>query len=272
MNTPIQTILVAAFIACSVSCSNRPTPSKTNDTSKAARESKANDNDDDDDEEDEPKETMAAKGGAPTEVGAERTDLESALISFATDDVGKSPKGWTPAETSGAGHLATWRVEAVEGSPNAKTVLRLAETKNSAGTFNLLLSDKAYPADLYVEVKIHANSGAEDQGGGVVWRAKDANNYYLARWNPLEDNYRVYKVENGKRSMFRSADVKLDASKWHEIKIEMRGQHIECYLDDKKYLECDDATFRDGGKVGLWTKADAASSFDALEIAWPKRK
>ena len=268
MKTHTQMMIVAALLACSASCSNRPTTTKTGDTAKAARESK----DDDDDDEDDPKPAMAAKGGAPSEKEPKPTDLEEAKISFATDDVGHAPKGWTPTETNGTGHLATWRVEPMEGAPNAKNVVRLAETKNSGGTFNLLLSDGSYPADLHVEAKIHANSGAEDRGGGVVWRAKDANNYYLARWNPLEDNYRVYKVENGKRSMFQSATVSLDASRWHEVRVTMRGTHIVCFLDDKKYLECDDETFRDGGTVGLWTKADAASAFDGVEIAWPKGK
>jgi hypothetical protein len=32
-----------------------------------------------------------------------------------------------------------------------------------------------------------------------VWGYQDANNYYLARLNPLEDNYRVYKVVAGQR-------------------------------------------------------------------------
>ena len=37
-------------------------------------------------------------------------------------------------------------------------------------------------------------------------------------------------------------------------------------LRRQKYLECDDATFSEGGMIGLWTKADAQSYFDDLRF------
>ena len=39
----------------------------------------------------------------------------------------------------------------------------------------------------------------------MVWRAKDKKNYYICRYNPLEDNFRVYKVVDGERTMFKNA-------------------------------------------------------------------
>ena len=39
----------------------------------------------------------------------------------------------------------------------------------------------------------------EDQGGGIVWRYRDKDNYYIVRANALEDNVVLYKVQNGKR-------------------------------------------------------------------------
>ncbi|HLQ38490.1 MAG TPA: hypothetical protein VK348_11855, partial [Planctomycetota bacterium] len=115
--------------------------------------------------------------------------------------------------------------------------------------------------------RIHADSGSEDQGGGLLWRAKDADNYYLARWNPLEDNLRAYKVVGGRRSMFQSAEIKADASQWHTLRIRARGNSCEVSFDGKAMLSFTDDTFSQAGKVGVWTKADAASSFDDLEVA-----
>ena len=109
--------------------------------------------------------------------------------------------------------------------------------------------------------------GDTDQGGGIVWRYQDANNYYVARLNPLEDNFRVYKVTAGKRDKeFQSETVKVKAVEWHTLKVRMVGDHIECYLDGKKYLDVKDATLTKAGKVGLWTKADAQTRFDGFRV------
>jgi hypothetical protein len=115
--------------------------------------------------------------------------------------------------------------------------------------------------DLSVQMK--AVAGRSDQGGGLIWRAKDAKNYYVARYNPLEDNFRVYKVVNGSRSEFQSATIKHSAG-WHTLRVTMAGDHIECYYDGKKYLDVKDSTFADAGRIGLWTKADAQTHFDDL--------
>ena len=85
--------------------------------------------------------------------------------------------------------------------------------------------------------------------------------------NPLEDNFRVYKVVGGKRSKeFQSADVKVSTGEWHTLKIQHVGDHIECFLDGKKHLDVKDDTITKAGKVGLWTKADAQTYFDDLRV------
>ena len=99
-----------------------------------------------------------------------------------------------------------------------------------------------------------------------MWRAKDAKNYYVARYNPLEDNYRLYHVVNGQRSELKSADIRsyarmADTACYHD------GDHIECYYDGKKYLDAKDSTFKEAGKIGLWTKADAQTHFDDLTVS-----
>jgi hypothetical protein len=133
--------------------------------------------------------------------------------------------------------------------------------------FNLCVTDGTDARDVEASVAFKANEGKKDQGGGIVWRYLDANNYYIGRMNPLEDNYRVYKVVAGKRSPeFQNAEVKVQAGEWHVLKIQMVGDHIECWLDDKKYLDVKDDTITKPGKVGLWTKADARTKFDNFAV------
>ena len=111
-----------------------------------------------------------------------------------------------------------------------------------------------------------AIAGQEDQGGGLVWRARNVNNYYVTRYNSLEDNYRVYKVEKGRRIQLQSAGIK-HSEGWHTLRVTMEGELIQCFYDGKKYLEINDPTFKDPGRIGLWTKADAQSHFDDLKVS-----
>jgi hypothetical protein len=188
-------------------------------------------------------------------------------IQFKKDDVGKVPSGWK-ADKTGKGDGSVWKVVADDTAPS-KTGYALAQTAESPGSmFNLCVAEDTKYKDVEVSVAFKANKGEKDQGGGIIWRYQDANNYYVARMNPLEDNFRVYKVVAGKRAKeFQSADVKVKAGEWHTLKVTMKGDHIECSLDGKKYLDVKDDTFKEAGKVGLWTKADAQTSFDDFKVS-----
>ena len=113
-------------------------------------------------------------------------------------------------------------------------------TKNSGQTYNLLIAKGTKYRDLEIEVMVKAITGEEDQGGGPIWRAKDADNYYIARWNPLEDNFRVYFVKDGRRKELGSANVKADPTAWHNIEIEHEGNRIKAEFDGKKLIELED--------------------------------
>jgi len=184
---------------------------------------------------------------------------------------GALPRDFHVAETNGRGTPASWGIEVRKDAPSGDRVVSVLETRNSGSTYNLLLSERIFPADLRLAVKILAREGREDQGGGLVWRARDANNYQIARWNPLENNLRVYKVVDGHRTMLESTTLDVDPTRWHALEIRVVGPEIRISFDGKKVLEAMDSTFKEGGRIGLWTKADAATSFDDLEVEWSSR-
>ncbi|HEY7307968.1 MAG TPA: family 16 glycoside hydrolase [Gemmataceae bacterium] len=187
-------------------------------------------------------------------------------VRFTKDDLGKLPSGWKAAKT-GKGEGSVWTIVADDSAPS-KSGFVLAQTAESPrGLFNLCLADDGRFKDVEVQVAFKALRGKIDQGGGIVWRYQDANNYYVARMNPLEDNYRVYKVVAGKRTQLGAKeDLKIPAGQWHVLKIKQAGEQIECWLDGKKYLDVKDDTFAKAGKIGLWTKADAQTYFDDLQV------
>lgn len=120
--------------------------------------------------------------------------------------------------------------------------------------------------DLDLSIMIKAVGGEEDQGGGPIWRCRDQNNYYICRFNPLENNFRVYYVKDSNRQQLASANIELQAGKRYHVRVTMRGSHIVCYLDGKELLNVNDETIATAWFVGVWTKADATTSFDDMII------
>jgi len=177
---------------------------------------------------------------------------------FGNEAVGTTPDGFT---------VATGRWEVALDATRGDHDLVLGQVETSANdVFNVVLVDGTNFGDLDVFVHLKSVSGEVDQGGGVVWRAQDSRNYYIARYNPLEDNVRAYQVSDGRRTMIESASPRLDHEAWHTLRVTMVGDHIECFLDGQRYIDSRDTTFTEAGQVGLWTKADAQTLFDDLTV------
>ena len=155
--------------------------------------------------------------------------------------------------------LGSWSITLTEQGK----VLSLQQKSGRA--FNLCYTKKIQFLDGSVTVRFKANSGRIDQGGGIMWRVQDDDNYYVARFNPLEDNFRFYSVKKGNRREIASADVTLSPG-WHEMKIVQKGAQFEGYIDGKRYLEAENRRLMQSGGVGVWTKADALTSFDDLTV------
>lgn len=208
----------------------------------------------------------AVKGGV---IETEDKPLPLALWTFDAAESGQTPPNLLAKETHPGPKLGTWKVAADPTAPSKPNLLTLTTDEPDA-TLNVGLFDKTAYKDLDLRVAVRAIGGKEDQGGGLVWRAKDENNYYICRINPLENNFRVYKVVDGRRHQLQSTEFKAETGKWHLVRAVMVGDQVACYVDGKKYLAVKDDTFKDAGLIGLWTKADASSSFDDLAVYTPQ--
>ena len=180
----------------------------------------------------------------------------SEAVNFDSGPLGQPPAGWTATKT-GSG-TAMWTIEKDDTAPSKPNVLKQSGT----ATYPVCFKDDTNLKDGFVEVKFKSISGKEDQAGGVLWRLKDANNYYVARANALEDNVTIYDTVNGRRTERKRANMKVTPNQWHTLRVDFQGTHFTVTFDGKKALEWDDATFKDAGKVGVWTKADSVTAFD----------
>ena len=191
----------------------------------------------------------------------------SASLNFDNVPVGKLPAGWKVDATNRKGSLATWEVIKDTTAPSGDHVLGMTSPNHTfGGTFNICWTDTVFFLDGEIQVRFKAVNGKEDQGGGVIWRVQDKENYYIARFNPLENNFRIYYVCDGARKTLADARIALPAGKWHTLKIVQHGNRFEGYLNGEKLLEGTDNLFSKAGGVGLWTKADAVTSFDDFSV------
>ncbi len=175
---------------------------------------------------------------------------------FDAAKLGGPPTGWTASQT-GKG-TANWRVEPDSSAPSKPNVHK----QSGVATYPVCLRNDTQLKDGFVEVKFKAVSGKEDQAGGVVWRAQDADNYFVCRANALKDNVRIYHIVKGKRTQFGNADVKVPARQWHTLRVGFSGAKTTVFFNGKRLFEAEDQTFTQAGRVGVWTKADSVTLFD----------
>ncbi len=208
----------------------------------------------------------ASSYAAPQETPAPLQSAgKSTVYNFDSDTVGSVPAKFHSART-GKGTEGKWAVVADPTAPSKPNVVAQTSADTTDYRFPLLIADEGSFKDLELSVRFKAVSGEVDRAGGMVFRLKDANNYYIVRANALEDNYRLYHVVAGNRRQFAGANFKVTSGEWHELRVEAVGNKIICYYDGAKKIEATDDTFKDAGKVGLWTKADSVTYFDDLKV------
>jgi len=174
------------------------------------------------------------------------------------------PDGFIEALT-GQGGAVRWRVLNDPASPAGKVI---AETSRDAADyrFPLCIYQDFNGRDVDVSIRFKAVDGEVDQAAGIVVRVLDADNYYIARANALEDNVRLYTVKDGIRRQIAGKNIKVSRGTWHTLGLKVHGDTLEVSYDGVRLIETRDRTFAGPGKVGLWTKADSLTHFADIAI------
>jgi hypothetical protein len=194
---------------------------------------------------------------------------EAFFFNYENYQADKLPVHWSQHYT-GTGENSLWNIV----DDNGNKVLAQLSSQNLEGHFNVVVFNDIQRKNVNLKVKFKGVSGKRDQGGGFVWRFIDADNYYIVRANPLEDNVVLYKMENGKRIDLPllnkgdsyGVDVAKLGSGWNGLGLKVVDNLFTVYLNGKQIFQVKDDTFSQAGKVGFWTKADAVTYFDDFEV------
>ena len=192
--------------------------------------------------------------------------MAGSAVTFEGDATGAAPMGWTATKT-GKGN-PVWTVEQDPTAPSKRGVVR----QSGQATYPLLLKDGSNIRDGFIEMKFKAVSGSRDRAAGVIWRARDADNYYVARANALEDNVVLYKTVGGVRSHLDivgrkggyGVATKVPANTWLGLRVEFNASRFRVIYNVQRLFEVEDSTLPDAGMIGLWTKADSVTLFDEI--------
>ena len=191
---------------------------------------------------------------SPGAFAAAEVKVPDSIPEVTVDFARQNLAGWTTV-------TGQWAVEDMAGAPGGKKVLVQRATRNE---FNVIVSPAGPYTDIDVSMKFKPISGREDASGGIVFRFADGR-YYVVRANALEDNFRLYTYDHGRRQI-AGASVKAPAlGQWHAVRVVAVGDHIQAWLEGKLLLDQRDGHFR-SGRVGLWTKADSITAFADLTV------
>ncbi len=190
---------------------------------------------------------------------------ELQVWNFDGDQPEKVPPGFQIGRLFDGRPAGDWQVIATDKATSPPHVLAQLQGKGAEHAYKLVLIQGTESENLDLSVKILPIDGKADMGGGLIWRATDDRNYYLARANPLEQNIRMYRVVNGIRHMIQNFDHVIDVRRWHQLRVRMEGCNIHVFFDERPVFKLCDQTLRKG-RIGLWTKSDAVTHFDDLQL------
>jgi hypothetical protein len=213
---------------------------------------------------------MSAVAAASLFIVASPASAETRKVDFSGDTAGQPPRAFVFARTANTGSPGNWVVQQDGGNK----VLAQTDPDSTRSRFPLAVLSDVTAADVDLTVRIKPVSGRVDQAAGLVWRYRNADNYYLVRANALENNVVVYKVENGSRTDLPvkgqgrtyGQKVTVPSGQWSTLRIVASGPLIEVHFNGAKLYEVEDTTFRQAGQVGVWTKADSITQFDDLTV------
>jgi hypothetical protein len=203
--------------------------------------------------------------GFGTMASQAETAFSEQLWNFDREQPGTLPSEFSIGTLFDGRPAGDWQILATDRAKSPPHVFAQVMGKGAEHAYKVVLLKEVIASDLNLEVSFLPIQGRADMGGGLIWRATDDRNYFLARANPLEQNIRVYRVEKGVRHLLQNFDQTIDVRQWHTLRVTHRGCRVNIFYDDKQVFDLCDKTFHDG-MIGLWTKSDAVTYFDNLRL------
>jgi hypothetical protein len=203
--------------------------------------------------------TIGAALVVPAGVWTAAAERES--LTFDDSAVGAPPPGFFFAGSRQA-NAGTWEVH---GGPKARFLFHAADPSVTMRGIAVAGIDHPAPSDIRITAKLRFLDG--DRAGGLIWRYRDADNFYFYSVVLADRRVNVIRVTGGNRIVLASAtEIEPDPDAWHTLAIVHEGDQIRAVLNGIGILRTRDATMLDGGRAGIWSAGNSTTWFDDITI------
>lgn len=138
--------------------------------------------------------------------------------------------------------------------------------------FPMLIYDEEEFQDFTLETRFKIVAGDVDRMGGIAFRIQDVNNYYVIRASAFDNTLRFYKVVNGLRGRLIGPSMDIPTGEWLKLKIQCRGNKIDCWFNDKEAMPTITDLSFSSGKIGFYTKSDSVCHYADLKIEYEAKE
>ena len=170
---------------------------------------------------------------------------------------------------TGVGQAPAWRAVEDSAAPDGWA---LAETAGDATDlrFPLCISTQMVVRDLDATLRFKLVSGGHEQAAGLVIRAQNANDYYLAKASALDGgSVRLYRMVGGRRAELGAKKVLLKTGEHYALRVVAKQDQLEVFLDGGSLFRVTDRSLPLAGAVGVWSQSDSVTYFESLLVAPP---
>ena len=144
----------------------------------------------------------------------------------------------------------------------------LAETTRDSTDlhFPFCISTDATARDFDATLRFKPVSGTREQAGGLMFRAWDATDYFVARASALDGTVKLYRMIGGRRAQLATKDAKVTLGKWHELRVLAVDKRIEVFFDGVSMFALEDRGIVRPGAIGVWSPSDSVTHFGSLLV------
>ena len=119
-----------------------------------------------------------------------------------------------------------------------------------------------------LRVRFRLRGGASDQNAGILFGLQPDGSYYYVRYNTKDGDLALWAYADGARRNIAHGDTKqqLPLSTWQTLEVRIDGAQLTAHVpanNELRFAHTLDAV--PTGRVGVWVKRDAITSFQRFE-------
>lgn len=152
--------------------------------------------------------------------------------------------------------------------PTAKTGLALQHSGAPAAEdqFPLAIYKPALPKNAEISLRLKAEGGTSDRGGGVAVRLSTPQDYYLIQVDALRDEILFSRINGDTSEEIASVDADITSHNWHTLTVRIVDNEFTVSFDGTWVFTAFDRALSQPGRIALWTKGDSITRFDSIAI------